>query len=432
MGTRFLVPHFLRAMPDSIASSAPVIPTAEPHRWIAPWFGAYAILGASASGLAPLLVPLEISRSGGSASLIGLSVAVQNLGALTAPAWGALADHAKAYRPVFFSGFLLIAAGFALFTGLQGAGVWIGASFLVGLGSAASNTVASLFIVEFNPRAEWHRRISWLQTFNAGGTALGMAAAGYLAPSLGLGLAAGLSLIGLGVGHIGLPKPVHDLPTQHVPDEKVGQLVRQGGPSAATLHQHRWGIADCQQVIGWLKSPFGLFLGGWAAFSFAASAVGTFYPVLMRDGFDVSTQRSAMLISVVYAITIPLYNLAGRLNERHGPSALLRIGYIARGGVLLLLGALAFAAPNPIVAMVLYALFQGVWPLISVSSSDLAATLAPFGEGPAIGLFTAVGAVGSALGSVAAGAIVDSAGYGVMLLAGAAAFLIAAFTIRRA
>jgi MFS family permease len=418
-------------MPNTLSSTAPVIATQEPHRWIAPWYGAYAILGACVSGFVPLLVPLEISRTGGSASLIGLSVAVQNLGALSAPAWGSLADHAKAYRPVFFCGFLLIAAGLAIFTWLGGSGAWIGASFLIGLGSGASNTVASLFVVEFNPRPEWHRRISWLQTFSAVGTALGMAAAGYLAPSLGLGIAAGLSLIGLAVGHIGLPKPVHDLPAQHIPDEKVGQLVRQGGPSAATIHQHRWGLADCQRVVGWLKSPFGLFMSGWFAFSFAASAVGTFYPVLMRDGFHVSTKWSAMLISIVFAVTIPLYNLAGRLNERHGPSALLRVGYLVRGGVLLLLGALAFVAPTPIIAMALYALFQGIWPLVSVSSSDLAATLAPFGEGPAIGLFTAIGAVGSALGSVAAGAIVDLAGYGAMLLFGAAAFLLAALTTRR-
>jgi predicted MFS family arabinose efflux permease len=81
--------------------------------------------------------------------------------------------------------------------------------------------------------------------------------------------------------------------------------------------------------------------------------------------------------------------------------------------------------------MVLYAVFQGIWPLVSVSSNDLAAGLAPFGEGRAIGLFTAVGAVGSALGSIVGGAIVDVSGYGVMLLFGALAFLTAAFATRR-
>jgi MFS family permease len=421
----------LFVMPDSPSPSASVIATRTPGRWIAPWYGAYAILGACVSGFAPLLVPVEISRAGGSASLIGLSVAAQNLGALSAPAWGALADHAKAYRPIFFCGFFLIAVGLALFAGLHGFAPWIGASFLLGLGSGASNTVASLFIVEFTPRPEWHRRISWLQTFNAIGTALGLAAAGYVAPSLGLGLAAVLSLGGLIVGHVGLPAPRHDPPTQELPGDKVAQLVRQGGPSAAAMHQHRWRPADIGRVFGCLDSPFCVFLAGWFAFSIAASAVGAFYPILMRDSFHVSTRWSAMLISIVYAVTIPLYNLAGRLNERRGPTLVLRIGYGGRGLALLLLGALALLEPNGVAAMVVYALFQGIWPLLSVSSNDLAASLAPFGEGPAIGLFTAVGAIGSALGSIVGGAIVDVSGYGAMLLFGAVAFLLATLTTGR-
>src|SRR5215469_4619357 len=73
-------------------------------RWIEPWYGAYAILGALASGLAALLIPLVIEREGGSATAIGAAVAAQNIGAVSAPIWGELADRGKAYRVIFFSG----------------------------------------------------------------------------------------------------------------------------------------------------------------------------------------------------------------------------------------------------------------------------------------------------------------------------------------
>jgi fucose permease len=59
-------------------------------------------------------------------------------------------------------------------------GPWLACAFLIGFGTGASNTVASLFVVEFTPKDEWSERISWLQTFNALGLVLGMAIASAL------------------------------------------------------------------------------------------------------------------------------------------------------------------------------------------------------------------------------------------------------------
>src|SRR5260370_20821720 len=41
------------------------------HRWIEPWYLAYAILGALASGLAVILIPLVVTNSGGSSDRFG-------------------------------------------------------------------------------------------------------------------------------------------------------------------------------------------------------------------------------------------------------------------------------------------------------------------------------------------------------------------------
>lgn len=413
---------------------AKVIATGPVHHWIEPWYGAYAILGALASGFAAILIPLTITRAGGSASSIGTAVAAQNLGALSAPVWGLMADRTKAYRIIFFLGFLLIGSGFLVFAFLTAFGAWIGAAFLIGFGTGASNTVASLFVVEFTPKPEWHRRISWLQTFNAGGSVLGMAAAGYLDSRVGMLLAAGLAVLGIAIGRYGLPVPGGPF---HIPrflhGDEIASLLRHGGPSASAIQQHHWRLADVARLARDVGSPFGLFLVGWFAFSLAVSSFGSLYPVLMQRNFGVPPGAAATLISVATAISIPLYNLAGRLDQRWGAPAALGVGYWGRLLPLAGLAALAYVQPGFGFsgAIVLFGIFQAIWPLISVASNDLAASLAPFGEGPAIGLFNAVAAVASAIGAVAGGAIADALGYAAVPAFAAAAVLAALATVRR-
>ena len=195
------------AVPSPVAQKQ-IIPTkGQVHRWIEPWYAAYAILGALASGLAVILIPLVVSGSGGGSTEIGTAIAAQNIGALMAPFWGGIADKSKAYRSIFFGGFLLIGLGFLAFTLLHSTRAWLVGAFLVGFGTAASNTVASLFVVEFAPPAEWSVRISWLQTFNASGSVVGMFLAGWLEPHTGTLISALLVLPALLLGGRGLPVP---------------------------------------------------------------------------------------------------------------------------------------------------------------------------------------------------------------------------------
>jgi hypothetical protein len=116
-------------------------------------------------------------------------------GALFAPVWGNLADRTRAYRMFFFAAFIILAVGFIGFSILTGTAAWLLSAFLIGFGTGSSNTVATLFVVEFTAQAEWSARISWLQTFNASGSVLGMAAAGFLAPRTGIGGGGGTALL---------------------------------------------------------------------------------------------------------------------------------------------------------------------------------------------------------------------------------------------
>src|SRR5262249_49477056 len=94
------------------------------QHWVEPWYLSYAILGALASGLAVILIPLVVTRSGGTATHVGAAIAAQNVGALFAPLWGWIADRSRAYRGVFFGGFVLIAFGFLGFTLVHDITAW--------------------------------------------------------------------------------------------------------------------------------------------------------------------------------------------------------------------------------------------------------------------------------------------------------------------
>jgi MFS family permease len=64
---------------------------------VEPWYWAYALLGLTAAGVTPILLPLAVSRMG-SAADIGLVMAAISLGGMLAPLWGRLADQYRLHR----------------------------------------------------------------------------------------------------------------------------------------------------------------------------------------------------------------------------------------------------------------------------------------------------------------------------------------------
>ncbi len=123
-------------------------------------------------------------------------------------------------------------------------------------------------------------------------------------------------------------------------------------------------------------------------------------------------------MSTATAISIPLYAFSGRLVGRRGPAKLLSFGIGIRMFAFAGLTLLGFlhVSWGILPVIVLLGLYQCIWPVLSVSSNDLAASLAPFGEGAAMGLFSAATAIGSALGAVAGGGLADMAGYPAVIM----------------
>lgn len=402
--------------------------------WIEPWYGAYAILGALASGLAGISIPLIVIGGGGNPLQAGAAIAVQNIGALFAPLWGTVADRRRAYRTVFFTGFILIGTSFLGFTVLDGLPAWLVCAFLLGFGTGASNTIASLFVVEFTPKDEWAQRISWLQTFNAAGSVLGIAIAGRLTPHIGTLIAAMSVIPAIILGGHGLPvrKEHFTTPRLHLSGSELTHLLRRAGPNCAPVvanlrRPHRSELAVLGQE---LTSAFGLFLISWFLFSLAITSFGALFPMLMLRSFGLTVAQSSTLMSVAIAASIPLYNVSGRLAARFGPERMLSVGIGTRMICLAGLALLAYFHPTRTALPVIlqFAVYQSIWPLLSVVSNELAASLAPSGEGAAMGLFNAVGSCAAALGAVLGGKVADKFGYpAVSLFATFGALLALAF-----
>jgi len=70
----------------STKSAATTARTSTWRQWVETWYLAYALLGATIAGLAPILLPLTASHTG-NATDVGLVMAAFSLGGLTAPLW---------------------------------------------------------------------------------------------------------------------------------------------------------------------------------------------------------------------------------------------------------------------------------------------------------------------------------------------------------
>src|SRR5271170_4932931 len=158
--------------------------------WIEPWFLAYACLGVVQGGMLPLLLPL----SAGGSSHAGTIVGVMNLAGLTAPFWGHLADRRRLHREILLAGLLMALVALLLMPVRLDPMLKVGLAGVLGLGFAAANTVANMFIVEVRPQEEWDARIGALQALGGVGQVTGLLLAGFIGGryALAFGVAAGL------------------------------------------------------------------------------------------------------------------------------------------------------------------------------------------------------------------------------------------------
>jgi MFS transporter, DHA1 family, tetracycline resistance protein len=400
-----------------------VIPASESHTWrswIEPWFLSYAFLGASVAGLAPILLPLSVGKSGSVAD-IGLVVGAFNLGGLSAPMWGALADRNGLHRLLLISGLLgtaLVLAVFPFTVSLVGR---IVLAFALGVGAASAATVANLFIVEVHPKPEWDERIGWLQTFYGGGQVLGLLLAGFVGGTdlrLGFLIAAGIT----GAACIPALYLKGRIQTTPIVRPLLAHPSRHSGFSAGSPQSfyHRVSLKTFKHLIRAFASPLGIFLFAWLISFAGASAFFSLYPILMKQVYGVEPSLSSVGFAIAAAAGMFLYAPAGTWSRKYGPMRVLRAAFVLRivaFVVLLVIGILKFEAAGWI-ALVGFGLVVVAWSLMSVAGTEMTAQFSEANEGEGLGLFNATTAIAGVVGALIGGWSAGTWGYNVVSVLG--------------
>lgn len=392
-----------------------------PRRYIRPWYLAYLLLGMVTSGLLPVLLPLAAEALFHSLAAVAYVMGAYNFGLLTSPLWGLLAERLKAYHTLFLGSFLLTTAGILALLLPIGLLPWLAAAFALGAGSGGAATLATLFVVDFSARSEWEPRIGWLQTFNATGQVAGLMLAaaftgGDIAPALWVCVA--LLLLALALGGIGLPVSPHPTAggSQHpqwiLDIRALASFPKLILPSGVDLHFYHLNLYGLRRLPQTLGTPFGRFLLSWFAIAFAVAAFFSYFPLMLAEGYGITARASSLIYAVTAALGIGLYVLTSHLMARYGPGRVYRAGLLLRLlGFGLLLAPFLFPGGRALLDVLGFASIVIAWPLLSVSGTDLGASLTPFSEGAAVGLLNAALALATAVGIVVSGPLVDRWGY---------------------
>lgn len=383
-------------------------------RYSDPWYSGYAFQGAVVLGVAPILIPLIVGNAAGSAEA-GLVVAAFYAGQLSAPFLGGLTDRLGIHRAVYFLGYLLLAAGLAAFPFVSGAGFWLLLALIQGMGAAATNTVAAMFIVETRPKDEWDPRIGWLQTFYGLGQALGLGLAALLQmePGWGMVIAAALMLPGIWLGRMGLPKTEHPARAAKVP-KFSRRTHRQPRTPFGMLHHYESILTkDAARILLFWRSAFGLYLLSWFLCMLGSWLIYNLYPLLMQSAYGINASLSSLYYAVAAGIGIFVYAPSGILGHKIGDGPVVMLGILAS---IISAGAMAFLAHfdtqyNSWLVPAFFILMPVAWSPLIVAGTALTAQLATIAEGTAMGVFNATTAIASVLAALGAGYIAEFTGY---------------------
>ena len=394
-----------------------------PRQWIESWYGAYGILGAVSSGIIPITVPLMMAQATGKLSTVGYVMGAFNLGAISSPIWGNIADKTKAFRAIFFGGLAIEAVAMAAFPLVHGLIAWFVIALLIGISTAAVATCATLMVVEFHPVKEWTPRIGWLQTFNGAGQAIGLLLAGVLVTAgyrvaLWAGAALLLPAIGLGVWAL-RRKAMHYALDPSVtirwlrshgdltPISRFARVELLGG--GILRHFSIINIQSLKTFAALVPTRFGRFMTSIFLLFFGIAGFFAYFPVFLHKSFHISPMVTSFDYAITAGLGVFLYPLAGRWCGWLGAGTIYLLGRIIRlAAFAIMLAAIVVHAEmvRMILAFGSFSLVILAWPVISVSATELTSELSPMNQGFAQGLYNAANAVGTVAGTYAAGAAV--------------------------
>lgn len=382
------------------------------------WYSGYAFQAAVVFGTGGILMPIIVNKAG-NAAMAGTVIAFFYIGQMMAPIIGAITDRTGMHRLFYLVGYVLLAVGLGLFPFTSLLWFWIGLAFIQGVGSGSTNTVASMFIVEYKPKGEWDQRIGLLQTFYGIGQCGGLVLVSYLQsrPEVGLMVSAGMMLPGIILGAIHLPPSHrHKKPDQvaferrrHKPPRSISSLLAQYEVSGLKAAKH--------MKTEWF-SAFGLFILGWFFVMLATWLLGTLFPLVMKDALHVSYRLSSLYYAIGAAIGIFAYAPSGTLGKKIGDGWVVAIGTVMTVGAFVGLAFLAYVKTgmNAWLIPFVYIPIPIAWSPLMVGGTAWTAQLATVKEGEALGLFNATTSVSCVISAFGAGLLGHNLGYGSILL----------------
>ena len=393
-------------------------------RWVEPWFLCYTCLGIVQGGMLPLVLPL----SSGGASHAGIIVGVMNLSGLTAPYWGHLADRRRLHRQVLLVGMLVILLPLLLLPMELGFALKVALACLLGLGFAAANTVANMFIVEVRPQEEWDERIGALQALCGVGQVGGLLLAGLLGGRFGLayGVAAALTAAAIPIAWMTL-RGVH----VQVPRSAATAHPAIGGGGWVGSPQRFFHIptsAGLVKLLREMETPFAHLQVIWFLAFVAISAVLTMFPLAIVEKFSVSAGLPATTYAFASVLTLGVFPVAAALAKQYGEHSILGAGFLARAIAMAFTGAAFFSADGTFIAPLAVGVLIIAWPLLGVSGTALSAQLAPHDKGEALGLFNASTSLAGAVGAFLGGWAMQRVGFGTLCAIGSGVVALSALS----
>ncbi len=311
------------------------------YQWLSPWYIAYALLGAIAVGILPILIPLASSTGG--AARIGMVMAALNLGGMSALISGLLCDRFRLHKTVAISGLLILTISTALFPFFTDLISRTILAILIGTGIAAASTVANLLIVEVYPKEQWDSRIGWLQTAFCIGQVAGLILASPFSNHISAGLltTSVLAIIAVIVSVFTIHTP--GKPLKSLRAEPTGIRHGEWGISSPDRAHHHLSIKALRGIKMVFTTPFGIFLLAWLFVYTGAAGIFSLYPVLYQHLYNVNPQVSSIGFAASVAIGLFLYAPSGKLSERFGANRVLNISILIRLIAFLLLWLLTFS-----------------------------------------------------------------------------------------
>jgi MFS family permease len=381
--------------------------------WVERWFLAYACLGVVQGGMLPLLLPLSAGRAAHAGTIVG----VMNLAGLTAPFWGHLADRRRLHRQVLLGGMLTIFVALLLMPANLGLPLKAAVAGVLGLGFAAANTVANMFIVEVRPREEWDARIGALQALGGMGQVTGLLLAGFIGGRYALAFGVAAALVAAAVPIAWMTLRRIQVPVARMTATAHPPLGGEGWASAPQRLFHVLSLRGLVTLVREMEMPFARLLGVWFVAFVATSAVLTMFPLSLIRAFGVPLRLPATTYAFAAAASLFLYPLAAYAARQQGARRVLRAGFAVRTVAVAIL-AVAFLSQAGEVSLVLagFVITVMAWPLLGVSGTALAAELAPGEKGEALGLFNASTSLAGAIGAFLGGWAVEAFSYGTVCL----------------